>query len=269
MENQQLREQLAAELKRQRLPSRYITRLLAEWDDHLADLQDERNAEMNRARSPETSGEELQSNNIIDLQRRFGEPAQLAAFTAKHYHDRSFLGRHPIFTFVFAPLPLMLLSWIALLLPVFAVGYLLDFLGVEPGEPRNYPYLMAIGIVTWSFSLMVAGPLLSAMFLCRVARRNVVKWHWAVSAVIVIAVLCTFLSATGRQATNDHWIPESPGNGCVMIGFLVPTSLRDAPLFLAKFATAAFIGLLLVRRAQQLQQADQNGKEVSPFRLAA
>ena len=44
MANQQLREQLAAELKRQKLPASYVERLLAEWDDHLADLQDERNA---------------------------------------------------------------------------------------------------------------------------------------------------------------------------------------------------------------------------------
>src|SRR5436190_6142480 len=80
MQNQQLREQLAAKLRRQSLPARYVERLLAEWDDHLADLQDERNAEMNRAQTPESKTYELQTADILDLQQRLGDPAQLATF---------------------------------------------------------------------------------------------------------------------------------------------------------------------------------------------
>ena len=51
MNIQQPREQFEAELRRHRLPRAYIERLLAEWDDHLQDLQEERSTDM--ARTPD------------------------------------------------------------------------------------------------------------------------------------------------------------------------------------------------------------------------
>jgi hypothetical protein len=269
MQNQQLRENLAAELKRQKLPPSYVERLLAEWDDHLADLQDERNANMNTARTSESNPNELQTTHIIDLQQRLGDPTQLATFAEQTYRRRSFLGRHPIFTFLFAPLPLLLLSWIAILSPFFMIGFVLDSIGAQTGEPRDYPYLAALGIALWSWLIMAIAPLTTMLWLCRIARRNALKWRWAVTANGLVATACAVLWAWGKQATNDHYIPNSPGNGCFMFGINLPTSLRDAPLFLAKFAIAVFVGLLLVRRAQRLQNLEECKSEAAPLRRAA
>ena len=44
------RDELRSELRRQRLPRAYITRLLAELDDHYEDLLEERSTSMGAAR---------------------------------------------------------------------------------------------------------------------------------------------------------------------------------------------------------------------------
>jgi hypothetical protein len=269
MENQQLREELAAELRRQSLPAAYIKRLLAEWDDHLADLQNERNIHMNTARMPESNLDKSQSTKIYDLKQRLGDPAQLAAFAEDTYRRRGFFGRHPIFTFLLAPLPLLVLSWIAILLPFFLVGSVLDFVGAQTGEPRDYPYLVAMGIVLWSWLIMAIAPLTTMLVLCRVARQNALNWRWAAAGNVLVATMCALLWAWGKQATNDHYIPNSSGNGCFMFGINLPTSLQSASLFLGKFAVAVFVGLLLVRRAQRLQQIDDNQQELVGRRRAA
>ena len=62
---------------------------------------------MNTARTPDSNANESQQNEIIDLQQRLGDPAQLAALAGQHYRKRSFLGRHPIFTFLLLPVPLI------------------------------------------------------------------------------------------------------------------------------------------------------------------
>src|SRR6188508_1248821 len=101
------RDELRSELRRQKLPRAYIERLLAELDDHYEDLLEERSTSMGAARKlqPESISQE-------NLHTRLGEPAQLALFAAEQYHARSFWGRHPLLTFGFAPLPLLVALWI-------------------------------------------------------------------------------------------------------------------------------------------------------------
>src|SRR5262245_46923954 len=95
-------DELRSELRRQGLPHSYVERLLAELDDHYEDLVEERSTSMGAARK-------LQSESISqeNLQERLGEPAQLALFAAEQYHARSFWGRHPVLTYLLAPLPLL------------------------------------------------------------------------------------------------------------------------------------------------------------------
>ena len=54
MEDQQFRDELVAELKRQRLPRAYIRRLQSELEDHISDLRDERTTNMHTARMPDS-----------------------------------------------------------------------------------------------------------------------------------------------------------------------------------------------------------------------
>src|SRR6266850_859778 len=98
------RDELRSELRRQRLPRAYITRLLAELDDHYEDLLEERSTSMGAARKLQLEQD--------DLRQRLGEPAQLALFAAEKYHARSFWGRHPLVTYLLGPLPLLIAMWI-------------------------------------------------------------------------------------------------------------------------------------------------------------
>src|SRR4051812_37964499 len=109
------RDELRSELRRQRLPRAYITRLLAELDDHYEDLLEERSTTMGAARKLQ-----VPQNSQDDLQQRLGEPTQLALFAAEQYHARSFWGRHPWVTYLLAPLPLLVTCWIAFGLAMWA-----------------------------------------------------------------------------------------------------------------------------------------------------
>ncbi len=188
MQNQQLREKLAAELRRQSLPARYVERLLAEWDDHLADLEDERNIDMPKARTPESNSEKSQTAEIYDFQQRMGDPAQLAAFAAKQYRNRSFLGRHPMLTFLVLPLPLIVLGITAVMVAMYPIGTALDY--YWPVSNYHHPWLLGpvIAIIFWI--LIVMPPLCSMLLLCRIARRNLVKMRWVVMASVIIAMYC-------------------------------------------------------------------------------
>src|SRR5215212_8415821 len=104
------RDELRSELRRQRLPRAYITRLLAELDDHYEDLLEEGSTSMGAARKLKVKSD--------DLQQRLGEPAQLALFAAEKYHARNFWGRHPRITFLVGPLPLMVVMWVLYLLAI-------------------------------------------------------------------------------------------------------------------------------------------------------
>ena len=92
------------ELEQRGLPPAYIERLLGELDDHYNDLLEERSSSMGAARKLDFEAD--------DLQKRLGEPTQLAIFAAEQYRARSFWGRHPTVTFLLGPLPLLLISWI-------------------------------------------------------------------------------------------------------------------------------------------------------------
>src|SRR5204863_3268813 len=102
-------------------------RLLAEWDDHLADLEDEREFDMNAARKPEQERAQERSTDILNIAQRLGDPAQLAAFAEQQYRRRSFLGRHPIFMFLLAPLPLILTGEVVVIAAMYLFATLFSY----------------------------------------------------------------------------------------------------------------------------------------------
>ncbi len=270
MENQQLREKLAAELKRQKLPASYIVRLLAEWDDHLADLQEERNADMNTARTPESNANESQQNEIIDLQQRLGDPAQLAALAGQHYRKRSFLGRHPIFTFLLLPVPLIVAEIVGFFLVWMLLGAALDgLLGpvlvgwLHGVNECDHPLAGSLFLTAISWCVIVLPPLGTALWICRVARRNRIDARWPATACCLVAIYCALFCVSWQ-------LPTAPGNGLFMIGLNIDSSATwIVAKFVPKFALAAGIGLLLVRRAQRLQNLEERQSEVAPLRRAA
>lgn len=247
MANHPSRDELRSELRRQRLPRAYITRLLAELDDHYEDLVEERSTSMGAARKLQT--ESISQKN---LHTRLGEPAQLALFAAEQYHSRSFWGRHPLLTFGFAPLPLLVALWIAVVFCMAqfgsGLGYVIEhWFGLPPERWEFQDHLLAQAIVmalaTW---LAIIFPMLSvAALMCRTARRNVVKWRWPILTCGLLSLVAGFLSVGYRVAL-------AADEGRIVVGFDYNDSMRWALLtYLPKFVVAMGIGLLLVKRAQR------------------
>ncbi|HZZ28912.1 MAG TPA: hypothetical protein VFE46_13000 [Pirellulales bacterium] len=298
MENQPAREQLIAELKRHKLPRAYIQRLLAEWDDHLVDLQDERSTDMDSSENTGTStykaataddasykaatggraadhkaGDGIAApSNILNFQQRLGDPAQLAAFAAQQYRNRSFLGRHPIFTFVALPLPLAMLLVTAIFFATYFIGQGLIWIfqgGADDSAAtfafyNQHPLLinLLMAVVAWIWTILP--PLVLALFMCRIARRNARSYRWSLAACLLIAIWAGmfFVQYAG---------PTRPGNGTVMMGLALYWPINQYVLlsFLPKFLLALAIGLLLIKRAQRLQTIEQQREEDGILRRAA
>jgi hypothetical protein len=255
-------DELRSELRRQGLPPTYIERLLAELDDHYEDLLEERSTSMGAARKLQT-----ESNLDDDLQARLGEPTQLALFAAEQYHARSFWGRHPLLTFLFGPLPLLVLGWVICVLaywlvvvvPALAIIYAGEHWfgwSLEGVHGYDYPYAQSIAIALAVWYVTVFPSLVAGLLLCRTYRRNALDWRWPVAGCALLAIAAGFFSASGHISTG----PSEAERGLFMLGLNVGASPSWFLLtFLPKFAVALAIGLLLVKRAQrQLEIAAQS-----------
>ena len=245
MANPPSRDALRTELEQRGLPPAYIERLLGELDDHYNDLLEERSSSMGAARKLDFEAD--------DLQKRLGEPTQLAIFAAEQYRARSFWGRHPIVTFVLGPLPLLLISWIVTGCTVVwtaeGITYIGEhWFGIEQRQNcvrrpfvgcKPVSCLFASGLSCFSASLVAAA-------MCRTARRN------AVSGVgrLFLARLLSFVA--GFLVSGLLSRIGSPMKGRIMLGVDLDFSARLVVLtYLPKFAAAIAIGLLLVKRSQQ------------------
>ena len=257
----------------------YIQRLLDELDDHITDLHDERNRHMKNPENKAADGIDgsgtphgAASADILNLYDHLGDPAQLAAFAAKQYHHRSFLGRHPILTFLVMPLPFALLLMITLGLTCYmaiqAIAWLIpqSMQGNEVSEfiyYNQHPLMCNLIKAAVGAVFTIFPPLLAALFFCRIARRNSCSNRWSLAACVLIAIWAGafFFKCAG---------PTRPGNGMMMVGITIwPFDPNFLLLFIPKFALASAIGLLLIKRAQRLQKIEENRLDETMLRQAA
>lgn len=263
-------ELVRKELTHRGLPQAYIERLLSELDDHYIDLLTERNSPMGAARklqfeesnaiskpSPSGRGQgegdlAASSSAVSSAQQRLGEPTHLALFAAEQYHARSFWGRHPVVTFVLAPLPLLVLCWIATGLGVTGAGKTIAYIcehwfGLSDSNTYPGDHLIAqagmMVAVSWLFTVVPS--LVVAWLLCRVAARNALNWRWPIAS-------CSLLAFVAGCFAVSYQLEVQPHEGRLMIGLSFAQSAEwILTSFLPKFAIALVIGLLLVKRAQQ------------------
>lgn len=239
--------ELHDELTRRGLPSAYIERLLSELDDHYVDLLAERSSPMSAARKLQ-----FEESPALDPQQQLGEPAHLALFAAEQYHARSFWGRHPVVTFLLAPLPLLVLSFVAMGLGVTGAGKTIAYIcehwfGMSDSNtyPGDYLTAQAGMMVAVSWLLIVVPPLVVAWLLCRIAARNALNWRWPIASCFLLAFVAGCLAVSYRLAVQPH-----EGQFMVGLGFaLSPQWLLL--VFLPKFAVAMAIGLLLLASTRQ------------------
>jgi hypothetical protein len=247
MDNRPRHDEFREELARRGLPRAYVERLVAELDDHLTDLIEERSTSMAAARKLQSGADDA---NTFDVEQRLGEPTQLAIFAAEQYHARSFWGRHPWLTYLVMPLPLLILSAITFSTALIAAGQVLSFICIrvfgveEPANPADYLLLQGVALGISGWYMLVVPPLVSGLVLCRIYRRNALDWRWPVVGCGILSLACAFVTISYQVATE-------PGNGMFTIGFFAATSMKwILTSLLPKFALAMGIGLLLIKRAQ-------------------
>ena len=240
MSNHPSLDGLGERLRRRGLPAAYVARLLGEFEDHVEDL---------------LMQEEPMSKEA--LTQRIGDIEELAAAAEYEYRQRTIVGRHPVLTFLIAPVPAVLVGW-----ALFVLGSLAVF-GATPlvlgsdfavdGKPATqWPSAM----ITLANVLHQAGrffpPALVALLFWRLASRSGLSWRWSLAACLLVALLA-------GAYTSEMQLPLETGRGRLAIGLgvsLCPTLLQWAQL-----AVPALIGLL---SAWQLASAQREPRTAYP-----
>jgi hypothetical protein len=151
-----------------------------------------------------------------------------------------------------APLPLLVLCWIATGLGVTGAAKTIAYIcehgfGLSAGKiyPGDYLVAQAGMMVAVSWLLIVGPPLVVAWLLCRVAARNALNWRWPIASCFLLAFIAGCLAVSYRLAVQPH-------EGQFMVGLSFATSPQWLLLvFLPKFAVAIAIGLLLIASTRQ------------------
>jgi hypothetical protein len=204
------------------LPRAYIRRFTEELADHCEDL--------------------FQENHGMDaLIERLGSPQQLAEQAASQTRQRYYAGRHPLVTFVAGPIPVAVLTLVAICLVFqFAISVLPEASGVDGGLHR------------WEgvFLQCVAGgirylpSLAGAMVFCLIAQRACCPCQWSLVACLLLALLGSLIAVNLTLPVNG------PGSGSLMIGLGVPPQFGNWPQALLPLGVwAAFFGSALRRRS--------------------
>lgn len=186
-------ERLRCELRRRGLPRAYLDRLIGEWSDHYQDLLSELSSK---------EAEMPQSSPSLYL----GDEAELADAAVRQYRARTFAGRHPVWTFIAAPLPLTIACW-ALFYAVLIGAVMLASDAWRPESATMH------GLTQFVFQLSYALPPVAAvLILAWLARRSGQPVVWFGAACFLVALL----AASHHPALA---LPVGRGKGSLAIGF--------------------------------------------------
>jgi hypothetical protein len=209
MSHRRILDAVAAELRRHGLPSAEATRLLQELDDHMADLFTEQGGPME---------ERLEVNERIES--RLGRPEALVAAALANRRQSSVFGRHPILSFVVAPIPLAVLSCVGFLFLSFgslklagcALG---ERYAIEGRAVRDWPSVLVHVISAVEIGLRFVPPALAAALLCWCANRAAMGWRWTLTAICLVALVAEALVVQVN-------LPTEPGQGKIVFGLGFP-----------------------------------------------
>ena len=219
MDRRRWLERVEAELAGRGLPAGARARLLAELRDHLEDL---------------TEGADM------EVERRMGDPAAVAA-AVEH---RGWVRRHPVLVFGLAPVPAVLLAAACYILALGGLGYAVDLalggLGYALGEASStLPEGVARSAADALFYGVAFVPFLGvALTIGWLAVRSGAGGWWVVAALAQVVLLA------GLVRVQSTW-SDLPGQSTVMLGVGFPlTGWRQAAQMLLPLA----LGWLVLRR---------------------
>jgi hypothetical protein len=177
-------DRLRHELNKRGLPATYSARLIEELTDHFADIQQEN----------------LSMDAHMSAEERLGTPESLAAAAAKELGGRSFADRHPILTFVVAPIPAVAVTWYAVILICFACKTLVTpSTPVQIGSPTAVEWAVAYGCLYVSRFL----PFLLTAWLFSHLGRRARRPIWGMAACGIVAYFA-FIFLIGVHAPSEH-----------------------------------------------------------------
>src|SRR5262245_60525714 len=208
MSNHRMLEAVAGELRRQGLPSADIGRLFQELEDHVSDVLAEQGGSMD--------GQTLADEQI---ESRLGRPEVLVAAALANRRQASVFGRHPIVSFVVAPIPLAILSWVAFLLLCWPAIELVSWMRGQ-GDVlalRDWPMWLVYAMKAMEIGLRFVPPACAAGLLCWCAKRAAVSWKWTAAGCSLVALAAYALVV---QVTLGR--PEEPGSGSLQLGLGFP-----------------------------------------------
>jgi len=160
----QWRSQFERNLARHGLPSEYIRRLSGELDDHYQELSE--------------AGES-------HPHERLGDTEDLANAAISAYQSQTFFGHRPVVGFVFGPVVLALLAWLAYYASVLFVVWM--------GYASLENALQQRSVVT---TLVLGGriipPILAGSLLIWLARRSGRSLRWFALSIGLLALFCFF-----------------------------------------------------------------------------
>ena len=193
-------DDVAVALHRQGFSGAYIRRFTDELADHVEDLFRERIG--------------MDANLISD---RLGTPDELASRAVCAMRQRTYAGRHPLVTFVAAPLPTAVLLLVAL-----CAGFLLALSAVPEGAVADEMPVWAPAVmqgIAWAmrFVPFLAG----AVLFCHLARRAHCGSGWSFAACALVALLALVFMVSLTFPTNG------PGSGSLTLGFGLPPRLAQ------------------------------------------
>jgi hypothetical protein len=206
-----MHEALRKELRRQGLPARCVTRLVAELADHLDELY-------------VNSKEAKEMSTVEELENRLGEPEVLAQMAVAEHWQSYFVGRHPLWCCVVAPIPLTIICWAICLLS--AVG-LADVLPLALGERfqldgrsvSDWPPLIVTIAICFPYFMRFVPPILATLFVSWQIRRAGLSLRWSLISWFLIAAVA------GGMVIQMH-LPQTPGTGTLELGLGIPFGVR-------------------------------------------
>jgi hypothetical protein len=197
-------DEVARALRRQRLPQNYIRRFTDELADHFDDF----------SHAQEKFGMDAENHTL-----RLGAPDEIARRAAHELRRRTYAGRHPVVTFVAAPLPTAALLLVGLCVPFLLI------LTVVPEDyaAGDFPGWAAVFMQTVVWAMKFVPFIAGAILFCRLAKRALRGARWSFVACALVAMLAGSFAVTLTLPTSGA------GSGSLMMGFALPIGFAHWP----------------------------------------
>ena len=187
---------VAKAMRHQGLSRLYIRRFTKELADHCEDF--------------------LQESQCMDanlLNDRLGSPDELACRAATALRQRTYAGRHPLVTFVAAPLPTA-----ALLLVSLCAMFLLVISAVPESQTAGdyVPGWAAVAMQGIVWTMRFVPFVVGAVLFCHLSKQALCAPRWSFVACALVALLAVVFSVSLTLPTNG------PGSGALTLGLGIP-----------------------------------------------